>query len=359
MTQKGASERMAEPKRIVVLATPRYAINLNDFYMFYRRSRHELVAVLYHRRIEQLRWWINNAYPGKARDGLFDPIDFDATKFIPWDSLDDLFPALDGLEFDYLCMGNGLGEYQSEAAEHAGRERCLFAEYGWLPWHRNFYITREGCGPLSDITDMTAADLRGRSVDDRTLDALRASLDTGSKLKQREFVYVPLQTDVDDFKFTLTDFPDNRAFLDFIHEIVPPDLAVLVKRHPLHKKKKYDLKRYGRFVDISDGWFRRVNKAQLYRAMRAMVVVNSTSVIEALLFGGRVFAYGRDLFLNKDVVHFDVRDPAEFAAKLDEPVSEEPQRAFLALLLERQIDRARCLAGDLDYINNHYWSAVL
>ena len=308
-------------------------------------------------------WWKEREYrapgcAGPARESLYDAPDGSVPTEL-WRTTEELLEKLAGMDFDYVCMGNGSGEEQREVAERVGVDRCLFSEYGWMPWSRNFYISRLGCGDRSEIAAMTEADLDGRRVPRDRLEAMRRSYDRGFGLVpwRRDFVYVPLQVDVDDFKFTLTRFENNPAFLDFIHETVPRDLTVVIKRHPLFKHIKYDIKKYGRFVDITG--HPRLNKASLYRRMRAMIVINSTSALEALLFRRKVFAYGRDVFLNKGIVEFGVEDRAEFERRLDRPVREDLCDAFLSLLLERQVDRRRCMADDRDYIDNHYWTRSL
>ncbi len=343
---------MTSGKRLLLLATARYSINLDDFWMFYRRTGHQPAGFLYHRSLEAKSWWRRNRFRDPARKGVFDPLDRSRMPFIAWDGVDDLKRALDRLGFDYLCMGNGSGADQRQAVEHVGEERCLFSEYGWLPWNENFYISRRGCGRNSDIFEMTAADLAGYDMGEPELAALRGRFSRGLPVPWRDYVYVPLQKDVNDFKFGFTRFRDNTAFLDFIHEVVPPGLTVLIRRHPLYRKR-YDLRRYGRFRDISP---LPLSKAGLYRHMRAMVCINSTSILEAVLFARPVFAYGEDLFLNKGVVHWGVETPAAFSAALDSPYPAAAARAFVALLRERQVDRKRCVGGDEAYIRGHYWN---
>ena len=341
--------------KLVLLATERYSINVNDLYMFFRRSDHEIVALVHHVSCPEKPWWVNNSFPDPSRDRLFDPMEFDRLRLMPWSSVDELLAHLDALEFDHVCMGNGSGTEQQQVIRHIGRDKCLFTEYGWLPWSRHFYISRKGCGYASEITDIDEAALDRQPIREQEILNLRRMFGRGWPVLRRDFIYVPLQKDVNDFKFTSSQFACNEEFLDFIHEIVPPKLKVLVREHPLYRKH-YDLRKYGRFIDISG---KRISKVSIYRHMRAMIAINSTSIVEAILFAGKVFAYGQDLFLNKGLVHFRVNDPQEFIVSLEEPQGEQRCKAFVSLLLERQIDRRRCLRDDLEYVRNHYWNQAL
>lgn len=342
-------------RKIVLLATERYSINLNDFYMFFRRTQHEIVAFLYYESCPDKKWWVEQRFDDPARDKLYDQMDFEALRLIQWSTQEELLGHLDALEFDYVCMGNGTGVEQIAVRNHVGVERCLYSEYGWLPWSGSFYISRNGCGDASEIATVDEDFLSKQMVRKGEINELQNSFKGGGHVWRWGFIYLPLQKDVNDFKFTLTDFASNEEFLDFVHETVPPRMKVLVKRHPLYPKE-YDFKKYGRFIDISG---KNLNKFQLYRRMRAMMCINSTSILEALAFGGRVFAYGRDIFMNKGLVHFDIRDPNEFAAKLREPVRTDLCRAFTSLLLERQVSRKRCIEDDQAYIDSHYWNRAL
>ena len=345
----------SQRKRLLLLATDRYSININDFYMFFRRTEHEIVGLLHHVSCPRKSWWRDNRFSDPARDSIFDPMNYDALSLISWSNAAELPALLDRIDFDYVCMGNGTGSDHQVAIEHVGRDRCLFTEYGWLPWSSHFYIARGGCGNCSDIATMKREDISKKPVNERGIREARKRIRGGWPVLSRGFVYVPLQKDVNDFKFTLTHFKSNEQFLDFVHEIVPKRTPVWVKRHPLYKKE-YDFKKYGRFVDISS---KNLNKAHIYRRMSAMVCINSTSILEALLFGGNVFAYGDDIYRDKDVVHFGVDQKDEFATRLAAEAPCDRIDRFVSLLLDRQVDRSRCVGDDTEYIENHYWNQTL
>ena len=135
---------------------------------------------------------------------------------------------------------------------------------------------------------------------------------------------------------------------------MPKDLTVVVKKHPLYKNIDYKLHRFGRFIDITNRPF--LNKGWLYENMKAMFVINSTSILEALLFNGRVFAYGRDIFLNKGIVDYEIRDQQKIEHLIQTPQSTELCEKFISFLLERQINRQKSMQSDLSYIDSHYWN---
>lgn len=339
-------------KKLVLLATNRYSININDFYMFYSRTDHEITAILYDSRCNNKTWWLKNSFKDPSRNNTYDKMDFNSINMIEWDDTASLLNKLSQLDFDYVCMGNGSGEDQKILIEAIGIDKCLFSEYGWLPWNDNFFISRQGVGYNSEITSVDENMLNTIEIKTSEIETLKKSFDKGWFTFNKDFVYVPLQKDINDFKFNFTEFKNNEEFLDFIHEIVPKNIYILVKEHPLYRKN-YNYKKFGRFIDISYPYY---NKYKIYQNMLGMICINSTSIIESLMFGANIFAYGKDLFLNKNLVNFAIYEKSTFENKLFEKTETTNHLKFISLLLERQISRKKCVHNECQYITNHYWN---
>ena len=143
-------------KKIIIFATPRYAINFNDFYLFYSRSKHTIIKILLHENIKNYTWWKRQKYClpyccGPARENTYESPLNSNIKIIFWSTITEAIKEIEEQEFDYICMGNGNGDYQQEIIAKFGTNKCLFSEYGWLLWSSNFYISRNGCADKSDI----------------------------------------------------------------------------------------------------------------------------------------------------------------------------------------------------------------
>lgn len=342
-------------KKLVLVATDRYSININDFYMFYSRTNHKIVAILYNTKCKQKSWWLRNSFKDTARNNIYDKMDFNSIPLIEWIDVDSLLDKTSQLDFDYLCMGNGSGEDQKKLIEHIGIDRCLFSEYGWLPWNEHFFISRKGVGYQSEITFINENHLNSIEIDTYQIEKIKKKFNKGWFTFNKDFVYVPLQKDINDFKFNFTDFRNNEEFLDFIHEIVPKNIFVLVKEHPLYRKY-YNYSKYDRFIDISNPIY---NKYNIYDNMLGMICINSTSIIEALMFGANIFVYGKDLFLNKNLVNYGIHEKSEFEERLFRKTNVSNHLKFISLLLERQISRKKCIENDYNYISNHYWNQYI
>lgn len=344
-------------KKVCLFGTNRHAICINDYYMFFRLSDHDVSHIFYPLGSHVNRdWWEFGGRDDKARNSVVVPmVDYDGFITV-WDDLESqVFPILDEIEFDYICLANGTDPAHIALIERYGADRFLFSEYGWLPWSRHFYISRKGAGARSEIAQMSQGDVARIGVDMAGIADFCSTLDCGAPVPYNNYVYMPLQKDVNDFKFLDNDFADNKEYLRFAESVVPARMNILVKCHPLYKVK-YDLSFSDRMIDITD---MELNKHQLYRDMVAMVCLNSTSVLEALAFGGAVFTYGDDLFTGKGITHHKIQTREEFERLLSQEQDRILPRKFVSLLLSRQIDRSRCRDEDRSYVANHYWNQCL
>lgn len=348
---------MALSKKLILFGTNRHAICINDYFMFFSRTEHKIDHIFYPIGSHKNRdWWELGHREDKARDNLVDPLHSFRGEITVWENLErDVFPVLDRIAFDFICLGNGTDPAHREIVARYGRDKVLFTEYGWLPWTRHFYISRKGAGFESEIAHFDRDRISRLTVNQKEIDAFRKTLDRGNPVPCDNFIYMPLQKDVNDFKFLYNDFNNNVEFLRFADRVSPKDVKILVKCHPLYKKK-YDLSFSNRMINITDD---DLNKFQLYSRMRAMICLNSTSILEALAFGSKVFSYGDDLFTGKDITYHKVMNSTEFSKRLAQDSDGELALKFVSLLLSRQIDRHRCVANDQSYIARHYWNQCL
>ncbi|MES2922445.1 MAG: hypothetical protein V4819_12910 [Verrucomicrobiota bacterium] len=325
--------------------------------MFFSRSSHEIGAIFYPLGTHGNRnWWEHGDRVDAARDSLVDDMSGYEGPVHVWKDLErDVFPILDGMDFDYICLGNGTDPAHKALAQRYGTNKVLFSEYGWLPWSGHFYISRGGAGFDSEIARMDEHDVSRFGIDRDNIESFQGGLPRGADFEYEDFLYVPLQKDVNDFKFLYSRFADNMEFIRFIDGIVPPGVKVLLKCHPLYKQK-YDLSFSNRLIDITND---NLDKAALYERMRAMICLNSTSVLEALSYGARVFTYGDDIFVNKGVTYHKVEDQSEFERLLVAEPNPVQCQKFISLLLGRQIDRKKCIRSDSEYIFRHYWNLCL
>lgn len=346
--------------RIAIVGSLRYSINANDFYMFFSRSGHELAGVFLQASVAKLPWFKKQAKVDRARSNSYLPY---ADGVVQWWSTDvELCDKLDAVRPDYICIGNGSDATgQLLRARYRG-ERLIFSEYGWFPWKECFYMSRHGAAMESEIGRFSSEeiqDMRFQPDEIKTaVEAVRSTQRSAGEVsvEGRDFIYVPLQVDIGDFKFGLTHFKTNGEFLNFIQCLVPSSVEIWVRNHPLNKRP-VDLRNWPRFRDISCIDYR---KEEIYSRMAAMIVINSTSALEALAYERPVFVYGRDIYTGKGICWEGVEDRREFEEKTvrGAPNFDLASR-FLALLFRYQVNRIDCLSKGDSYVRDHFWNKCL
>lgn len=318
----------------------------------FRNSDHPIVGVLWHRSLAKKPWFakFDKRNCPANRCGVYTRLQ--DHKNMPWTTKEELRDQINESGCDYVCLGNGnddIGLWLQQKVQ----KKFLFSEYGWLPWKWNFYIDPKGVGAKSSLRHMSLDDMKSKDLSGKIW-SLQVQLAGGElNLNYGKFVYVPLQVDTPtsngkpDFKFQFTRFKNNQEFLKHVKSIVPAEYKILVKNHPSSRSKA---KMLPGMIDISD---QRIDKHALYSSMSAMLVINSTSVLEAMPFHKHIFTYGEDIFSGKDIVHENVGDMDRF----NETLKSEPSwryKIFLNELLNRQFERG--LWEDKVYVKNHFWN---
>lgn len=340
---------------LVIVGTSRYSINVSDFDLLYRNSRHK-ISLFYHESIKKKPWFPT----GKPCPGNRSGISTDLRKIHKqsWSSIKDLTKLIQKTRPDYVCLGNGNDDAGKQITKVLPDQKFLYGEYGVFFWNKNFYIDRLGVGAKSEIAK-TRNLSESYNTDQWTEDInlLKKELQSGESVPFKAFIYVPLQVDSPcsdgkpDFKYQFSSFPNNKKFLAFLQKIIPSEMTILVKNHP---SNKIPTPVPSGMVDISN---LKLSKYELYSKMSAMCVINSTAAIEACLFNSPIITFGKCLFSNKEITHEHVKTQDDFKRALEINIDEGLRKRFINLIFERQVDRTKC--GNSDYINEHYWTRTI
>ena len=344
--------------KLLIVGTQRYSINACDFDLMFRHTEHEIVKVLYHHTTGKKRWFsvASMAHCPGNRCGIYTKLKDHPCE--PWHRLGELVNKIEKLNFDYICLGNGNCE-EGKWIQKNIQAKYLFSEYGWMPWNECFFIDDKGTGPLSSVRYMSQAEMKIDKDRSGEINALKQKFKSSGGISFKHFVYVPLQVDTPmsdgkpDFKFQFTGFKNNKQFLSAIEKVVPDDITILVKNHPA---SRHPTPVPSSMVDISKA---NLNKYELYQKMLAMIAINSTSVLEAILFERNVFTYGQDVFSGKGITHESISNKDRFASLLKKDPPEQAAKKFINTLLQRQVSRIRCRDKDMNYIKSHYWTKAL
>ena len=334
--------------KLLFIGTARYSINICDFDLIYHNSKHEIVGCLLHESIKTKHWFKTAKYAGTSRDAIVTDLKQLPREF--WSSYKELKLLIDCYDFDYICIGNGNDEV-GLALQKDIKTNFLFSEYGWFPWNQCFFISKGGVGYKSDIAKMTSIDKQPDHSDD--IESFKNSLNIGTSFNGSKFILVTLQNDnicsdgKPDFKYRFSQFKNNKEFLNHVRKITPKEYTILVKNHPNNKKPTTIP--IG-MIDISKF---NLNKFELYSNMSAMMVINSTSVLEACLFDRPVITFGKCIFSNKNITEEDISSQEQVSEIISKNIDLDRRKRFANLLFERQINRSKC--SKQEYINDHCW----
>lgn len=196
---------------------------------------------------------------------------------------------------DRVVMFNGSHAWRHGATRYiAQRWRTVYMEHGWLPQRDFFYIDPVATGGRSAIAK---ARLKPGS-DERVAETVK-------KLKDyykyrplpvgfpKDYVLVPLQLNGD--TSVMLDSPYIKTMstlMGFIRKHFP-DIPILLKRHPLDRSNHDNCGAIEARPDV------RFN--DLVQNARAIIGINSTTLIEALIHGKPIATLGYNVASNKGV----------------------------------------------------------
>lgn len=199
--------------------------------------------------------------------------------------------ALEALDPDRVLVFNGSFAW-CHAATAVIRERwdTLYAELGWLPQSNQIYIDPRGPGARSQLF-LDAVPTQTSSA----MESLRELYKPSGASIEPGFILVPLQMEAD--TSILYDSPVFKTMHSLVGFVVRsfPDHRIVVKTHP-----RIDVPfEYPGVLSISNT----ESLNDLVVASRAVVGINSTSLIEALVHHKPVMALGSNVISGKNVFY--------------------------------------------------------
>lgn len=195
---------------------------------------------------------------------------------------------------DLVMIWNGQAEHQQDfmacLSESAGCD-VLFLECGWFPQRDYFYWDQLGVNASSSLA--------GRApplLDDAQREQIRAWKRDYTEAyrgaaERRKQILVPLQVDTDSNVTLHSPFASMAEFLRHLDQVVRPDYQVVVRPHPLGN--------YPYAISSGSENFRIDRHTPLYELIASseyVIGINSTVLLEALVFDKKVYAFGRGIF---------------------------------------------------------------
>lgn len=184
------------------------------------------------------------------------------------------------LKYDKLVIFNGFAAEtfaQTCYLKQHYKERMLFCERGWLPQADNIYLDEDGLGGRSSLS-------KKRLYSEDRVDFSKIYPRSTTNTQDREYILVPLQLEND--TSIVLDSPYFKTMPSLINYVIKhfSDYKIVVTTHP----KSKDTVRL-------PGVFYGENTLALAQHARAIIGINSTSIIEALQFQKPTMMFGRSV----------------------------------------------------------------
>lgn len=203
-----------------------------------------------------------------------------------------LYDTIEEFAPDFLIIHSGSHPaYQKIIREINFRYEIpiLFSELGWFPQKYNFYIDNIGTNAKSSIAYSSIENFIG------------VSKNSTPEIKIKEFknnnVLIILQLETD-MNFLLSNkyFNSNDQFIEYVINSIPKKYNIIIKPHPLD----YNASRYEKFVSdkitISNDNFQ-----DLIEQCNSVIGINSTCLLESLLYDVNIYKCGNSLLDNKNL----------------------------------------------------------
>ncbi|MCB9862483.1 MAG: hypothetical protein H6820_03935 [Phycisphaerales bacterium] len=256
------------------------------------------------------------------------------------DDLCDMERILDEWRPDCLFVWSGATQLD-QALVAAARDRnieCRFAELGWFPQSKTIHFDTQGTNARSSMRQLVVDRLE---IDPRFDDWLAARCNSLAEAPPdiRNYVFVPLQ-DIRDANITLGS--PYRSMDDFVTALATrfPDETFVVRPHP--NFSDVPLTRHSNVVVRRDRsihpWLQHAD---------AVVGINSTALLESLVYGIPTHAVGTGLATGLDVL-FGAGDVSEL--EIHRTISEDRQDRIRRLLSELVFVRQAWMK-DLHYLD--------
>lgn len=222
-------------------------------------------------------------------------------------------------------------------------------EKGWIPWSRSYYYTQGSRGVFSILAKNGMEYINNTNPNryDSIQREFKKYLKHFDKKKGNEdvsfnnFILLLLQKNDEKLRSRYTPFKNQKEFFDFVTTNFPDEKNIIVKQHPFNRDEWIKTEHKDRVTDVSDS---NVKKKQLFDKADAIVTQNSTTAIEALVFGKKVFTYGREVFSNKNVTYENIHNEEKIKELIESPTTTDRIkriRLFVSFLEKNQLDHKK------------------
>ena len=244
---------------------------------------------------------------------------------------------------DTIVIWNGLMDYQRDFISLAKtlnpKQQFSFLESGWFPQKNTYYADPKGVNAASLISRVTPPPLNpSQTCEIKKWKAQYRQSYGVAKTSDNGYYFVPLQLETDTNITLFSPFKSMAALLNWVIDNTDSERKIIVRPHPLSGCDYKELKKLNERVDVDA-----ITPLQrLIAESHAVIGINSTVLLESLIFEKPTIALGQGIFQHSNAIYLQALD-SNIPNNLDNSVSQVAlQEAFLYYLKKRQRPIPNC-----------------
>ena len=249
----------------------------------------------------------------------------------------------------FCWNGNSDGDQIIRQIAREYNIKTCYGELGWFPQKNTLYFDPKGANASSEIRGM---DFSNKEIHFALEDFKTSYKKDTMKRINGGYVFVPLQDERDTNIFIHSPFKTMNAFVAHVSTLFH-DEYLLVRRHP--RRKDTNISKYPN-VEIN-------NDAHLHTQIsrsKFVVGINSTVLLESLVFGKKVVSYGNYLATGTGAfIDVNVKTPVEeIKHRLKHFKFNVADKVLSELIFRRSMHRKHL--RDQNYIKDYYlWKGLI
>lgn len=250
---------------------------------------------------------------------------------------------LNALAPDKILIWNGLDEFHQDFIQIVDdlnfREQLYFLELGWLPQRDFFYCDPYGVNGDSSISRKSFFNPLTQEQKEQLQNSLEIIRNGRDFSQKSNMVLVPLQIESDTSVQCFSPYKTNQSFVSMLERWIPVGYDVVIRPHPLSIAECPKFNRSDFRADATSSLH------DCFAAARFVIGLNSTTLIEALVYNCHVMAFGKGISSSLKGGQYTEED--SFGAK---GLTDEDVAAFLYELLFRRQISTHTMGGIEDHL---------
>ncbi|MFV8782431.1 hypothetical protein ACNKU7_08430 [Microbulbifer sp. SA54] len=245
-------------------------------------------------------------------------------------------PLLKAYNPDEVHVWNGLAHFQQDFIQTVRsanpNQSFVFMEAGWYPQKAHYYQDPNGVNGASSISETSPPPLSSdESQEVKKWKAEFRKKNGDHKIKNKEYIFIPLQLETDTNIALFSPFKTMRELLVWVISNTTKATQIVVRPHPLDDQIDYH-----QIANLSD----RISidtTSDLHKLLaecKLVIGVNSTVLLEALIYHKPVVALGRGVFSSSPAIY---KHDINYRLDIEKlHFNEERADELISLLLARQ-----------------------